>query len=292
VAEVVPEGDRLGEVLVQPEGTSGGASDLGDVQRVGEPHPVVVPLRRQEDLRLVPKASEGLRVDDPIPVALEDGAQGILGLLSLATLRFGGEHGAWRQHLPFDLLGPLPGGLHPPMVAARPDKAARVAARMTQGRPARKERHEDLESDRGPAGGGGTARGGMLEELDHVRSRFHAEPRVDHVELGRVRESIRELRERRRQRRRLRRWIGRLHPLPGELSLLAGGDFGEGREDDHGVEHEPTTPHTFTVQGTKIDVTNDGGASQDVTIDLKPGTYPFLCRFHQSLGMTGTLVVT
>lgn len=27
------------------------------------------------------------------------------------------------------------------------------------------------------------------------------------------------------------------------------------------------------------------------TIDLPPGTYPFVCRFHESMGMTGTLVV-
>jgi plastocyanin len=56
-------------------------------------------------------------------------------------------------------------------------------------------------------------------------------------------------------------------------------------------DSDPTTSHTFTVDGTNIDVTNDGGESQDVTIDLQPGTYDFFCRFHESLGMTGTLVV-
>lgn len=54
----------------------------------------------------------------------------------------------------------------------------------------------------------------------------------------------------------------------------------------------PSTPHTFTVQGTSIDVSNDGRQSQAVTIDLKPGTYDFYCRIHRSLGMTGTLIVT
>ena len=53
----------------------------------------------------------------------------------------------------------------------------------------------------------------------------------------------------------------------------------------------PNTPHTFTITGTDIDVSNDAMASQDVTIDLAPGTYPFICRFHESQGMTGTLVV-
>jgi plastocyanin len=49
--------------------------------------------------------------------------------------------------------------------------------------------------------------------------------------------------------------------------------------------------HTFTVTGQSIDVETQPGKTSQVTIDLKPGTYPFICRFHQSLGMTGTLVV-
>jgi len=52
------------------------------------------------------------------------------------------------------------------------------------------------------------------------------------------------------------------------------------------------TPHNFTIRGTSIDVTNDSLASQDVTIDLKPGTYEFFCTFHVQLGMKGTITVT
>lgn len=36
---------------------------------------------------------------------------------------------------------------------------------------------------------------------------------------------------------------------------------------------------------------NSGGQSQEVTINLAPGTYRFVCRFHESLGMEGTLIV-
>jgi plastocyanin len=54
----------------------------------------------------------------------------------------------------------------------------------------------------------------------------------------------------------------------------------------------PSTPHTFTVTGQAIDVTVSPASSQDVKIDLPPGTYPFVCRFHQASGMTGTLAVT
>jgi plastocyanin len=57
------------------------------------------------------------------------------------------------------------------------------------------------------------------------------------------------------------------------------------------TDSNPSTPHTFTVSGTDIDVANDPMASQDVTIDLDPGTYDFICRFHEGQGMTGTLTV-
>ncbi|MDP9231856.1 MAG: cupredoxin domain-containing protein [Actinomycetota bacterium] len=54
----------------------------------------------------------------------------------------------------------------------------------------------------------------------------------------------------------------------------------------------PSTTHTFTVTGQTIDLTNQGGQSQQLTIDLPPGTYPFICRFHVSQGMKGTLIVS
>lgn len=54
----------------------------------------------------------------------------------------------------------------------------------------------------------------------------------------------------------------------------------------------PSTPHTFTIESSTIDVANQPQQSQDVTIDLEPGTYTFYCRFHRSSGMEGTLVVT
>ncbi|HZD18817.1 MAG TPA: cupredoxin domain-containing protein [Actinomycetota bacterium] len=52
----------------------------------------------------------------------------------------------------------------------------------------------------------------------------------------------------------------------------------------------PSTPHTFTVDGTDIDVSLGGMESQTVTIDLDPGTYDFHCEIHPQ--MTGTLTVT
>jgi plastocyanin len=49
--------------------------------------------------------------------------------------------------------------------------------------------------------------------------------------------------------------------------------------------------HTFTVTGQGIDIETLPGKTAKVTIDLPPGTYPFVCRFHESMGMKGTLMV-
>jgi plastocyanin len=52
-------------------------------------------------------------------------------------------------------------------------------------------------------------------------------------------------------------------------------------------------PHTFTAKDLKAD--KSANAGQTVTIDLKdvkPGTYKYICMYHESLGMTGTLTVT
>ena len=50
------------------------------------------------------------------------------------------------------------------------------------------------------------------------------------------------------------------------------------------------TPHTFTVEGTNIDLELSPMDSEDVTIDLDPGSYGVICRFHGQ--MTATLTVT
>jgi plastocyanin len=64
---------------------------------------------------------------------------------------------------------------------------------------------------------------------------------------------------------------------------------------EHGVitvKNVGTVPHTFTIQSNGINQVMSPGTSAKITIDLAPGTYPFVCTFHQSQGMTGTLTVT
>jgi plastocyanin len=52
------------------------------------------------------------------------------------------------------------------------------------------------------------------------------------------------------------------------------------------------TPHTFTVVGEDVDLELAPLTTETVSIDLAPGTYELICRFHESLGMTGTLRVS
>ena len=71
VAEIVAEGDRLGEVVVEPERPGERAGDLRDFDRVGQAGAEMIALVVDEHLRLVGEAAEGGRMDDAVPVALE-----------------------------------------------------------------------------------------------------------------------------------------------------------------------------------------------------------------------------
>ncbi len=71
VAKVVSEGHRLGEILVEAQRTGECASELPDLDRVGEPGAVVVALVRHEHLRLLRQAAERGGVDDAVAIPLE-----------------------------------------------------------------------------------------------------------------------------------------------------------------------------------------------------------------------------
>src|SRR5215210_4089329 len=106
MAEVVAEPDRLGEVLVQPERSRHAARDPAGLERVGEARAVVVALGRDEDLGLVLQAPEGLRVDNPVAIALERRTMVRLWfrLLADGRIRAGGE----RREKLLQPLDPLP----------------------------------------------------------------------------------------------------------------------------------------------------------------------------------------
>lgn len=58
-------------------------------------------------------------------------------------------------------------------------------------------------------------------------------------------------------------------------------------------ENDGTNPHTFTIEELDVDaeVQPDQSTSIDVTFPEEPGTIEFVCRFHESQGMTGTFEV-
>ena len=75
MADVVDEGEGLGEVFVKAERRCGGACDLRDLDGVGEAAAEVVGGAAGEDLRLAGETAEGARLHDAFAVALEGGAR-------------------------------------------------------------------------------------------------------------------------------------------------------------------------------------------------------------------------
>lgn len=71
MAQIVGQGNGLGEILVEPQGTSNGAGDLGNLDAVGQAGAEEVTLVIHEDLGLVLEPAEGRGMDDAVPVALE-----------------------------------------------------------------------------------------------------------------------------------------------------------------------------------------------------------------------------
>ena len=57
------------------------------------------------------------------------------------------------------------------------------------------------------------------------------------------------------------------------------------------VENKDSVTHTFTIDGTQVDVSIDGSETfNGESAGLDPGTYPFHCTIHSA--MTGTVIVS
>ena len=105
--KVVPHGDGLGQVLVEPQRAGQRAGHLRDLQRVRQARAVVIALRGKEDLRLALEPPEGLAVQDAVAVALELGAHVVRGYRPLPALRLAAEHGKRAERLPLLCLQPF-----------------------------------------------------------------------------------------------------------------------------------------------------------------------------------------
>ena len=59
------------------------------------------------------------------------------------------------------------------------------------------------------------------------------------------------------------------------------------------MDNTGAAPHTFTQTELKVDVNADAGKTVKITIKgAKAGTYKFVCKYHESIGMVGELTVT
>jgi len=69
-------------------------------------------------------------------------------------------------------------------------------------------------------------------------------------------------------------------------------DGSAGQEVTFTVKNDGSAPHTFTIDSMNIDVTVQPGdeSTVDVTFPTS-GTVEFYCKFHKTMGMTGTLEV-
>ena len=57
------------------------------------------------------------------------------------------------------------------------------------------------------------------------------------------------------------------------------------------IHNKDSVTHTFTIDGTQVDVTIEGGKTfNGESAGLAPGTYAFHCKIHST--MTGTVIVS
>lgn len=73
---------------------------------------------------------------------------------------------------------------------------------------------------------------------------------------------------------------------PSDLSVSQG--------DSLEVSNDGQLPHNLTVEGEDVATDDvDPGSSEELTVDLAPGNYDFLCTIgdHAAQGMTGTITV-
>lgn len=59
------------------------------------------------------------------------------------------------------------------------------------------------------------------------------------------------------------------------------------------MDNTGVAPHTFTNKDLGVDVNANGGEQAKIKIEnAKPGTYTFICIYHEALKMVGELTVT
>ncbi len=71
VAQIVPQGNGLGERPVQTQDRGHGTGNLRDLEDMGETGSIVIPGWGQKNLCFMLKATKGLGMGNPIPIPLK-----------------------------------------------------------------------------------------------------------------------------------------------------------------------------------------------------------------------------
>ena len=99
MAKIMPQGDGLRQILVEPERPGDGSGHLSHLQGMGQPRPVMIPLGGEKNLGLELQPAKGLAVNNPIPVPLKGCSQiaGGLGPRPPGAVRRVGRPGGQQQ---------------------------------------------------------------------------------------------------------------------------------------------------------------------------------------------------
>jgi hypothetical protein len=97
VAQVVGQGNGLGQIFIDPQPTGDGPADLRDLQGVRQAGSVVVVDLADEDLGLAHQPAEGGGVNDALPVPLEPGPERVRVLGESAAAAVPVAHGVRGQ---------------------------------------------------------------------------------------------------------------------------------------------------------------------------------------------------
>jgi hypothetical protein len=100
MADIVDQGQRLGQVFIQSQGGGHGTRNLRYFHRMGQPRTEMIRRPMRKYLRLTGQPAEGPRMNDACTVALERCSIRMGGFEMLARYeRVAGEadHGIWRK---------------------------------------------------------------------------------------------------------------------------------------------------------------------------------------------------
>ena len=89
VSKVMTKPNCFGQILIELQRPRNGSGDLSYLKRMRQPRPIVIPKRRNKNLRLVLEPTERLAVDNPVAVTLERSPQSARDLRPHTVLRVG-----------------------------------------------------------------------------------------------------------------------------------------------------------------------------------------------------------